>query len=327
MSQEFEPQDSQNFNKQSQGPQDEYQNSQTNSDIHSPMLWSILSLLCFFPFGIVSVIYSAKVKSLLSAGSFLAAKQAVAKAKMWAWISFGMGVFLWGALFYQASQVERVPVRDIVNSNNIKQVSLAIRSYDIHYGILPPAYSENKNGERLHSWRVMILPYLAEEDLYSQIRLNEPWDSEWNKQFHDKCPISFKSPGFNLEPSETTYAIVVGNNTAFPGSRSRRVSDLIDGENKTGMIVERSPVCWMDPSSDVPFEEAIKGVNASPNGIRANWMQSSPKMQFVFMVSTFNIGDNVYTLPERVSKDFIRKLFTIYDGEDIDLNNPELNNN
>lgn len=84
----FAPQGGQGF-----GPQVGYQNSQPYPNIKSPMVWSILSTICCcIPFGIVSIVYAAKVNSLLSVGNFQAAKEAADKAKMWAWIAFGLGL-------------------------------------------------------------------------------------------------------------------------------------------------------------------------------------------------------------------------------------------
>ena len=60
----------------------------------------------------------------------------------------------------------------------------ALFNYRDEYGSFPPAYTVGENGKPLHSWRVLILPYLEGKELYSQIRLDEPWDSEHNSQFH-----------------------------------------------------------------------------------------------------------------------------------------------
>ena len=44
------------------------------------------------------------------------------------------------------------------------------------------------------SWRVQILPYIGEEALYKEFKLNEPWDSEHNKKLLEKMPKVFESP-------------------------------------------------------------------------------------------------------------------------------------
>ena len=56
------------------------------------LVWAILStLFCCLPFGIVSIVYAAQVNDKLTAGDTLGAIEASNKAKMWAWVSFGVG--------------------------------------------------------------------------------------------------------------------------------------------------------------------------------------------------------------------------------------------
>ncbi len=79
------------------------------------------------------------------------------------------------------------------NSNHIKQLNLALLNYaSAHDGQLPPhrvGTEPDENGIYPHSWRVYLLPYMEQNWLYKQIRLDEPWDSEWNRQFHEQMPL------------------------------------------------------------------------------------------------------------------------------------------
>ena len=58
---------------------------------------------CCLPFGIVSIVYAARVSSLLQSGDVAGAQQASSKASMWAWIAFGTGIVING--IYLALQV------------------------------------------------------------------------------------------------------------------------------------------------------------------------------------------------------------------------------
>ena len=80
----------------------------------------------------------------------------------------------------------REEARRMQCSSYFKGILLAFHSYSDTYGALPPLYTVDEEGKPLHSWRVLILPFLDQQDLYNQIRLDEPWDSEYNKQFHDR---------------------------------------------------------------------------------------------------------------------------------------------
>lgn len=57
------------------------------------MGWAIATLiLCFWPTGIVAVIYAAQVNNKLAYGDYAGAQESSRKAKMWSWISFGISL-------------------------------------------------------------------------------------------------------------------------------------------------------------------------------------------------------------------------------------------
>ena len=75
-----------------------YESSEPQSSplpIDNHLVWAILTtIFCCLPFGIVSIVYAARVNGLVAEGKIDSARQASDKAKMWAWISFGIGIFL-----------------------------------------------------------------------------------------------------------------------------------------------------------------------------------------------------------------------------------------
>ena len=78
--------------------------------------------------------------------------------------------------------------------NNMKDLALAILNYETKHGHFPPAYTADASGKPLHSWRVLILPFLGQEDLYKQYDFTEPWNGPHNSRLVKKCPKVFQCP-------------------------------------------------------------------------------------------------------------------------------------
>src|SRR5688572_9177285 len=66
------------------------------------------------------------------------------------------------------------------SSNNLKQLALALHNYHDTIGKMPQDIVD-KDGKPLLSWRVHLLPYMEEDHIYKQFKLDEPWDSTTNK--------------------------------------------------------------------------------------------------------------------------------------------------
>src|SRR6185436_18638182 len=102
-------------------------------------------------------------------------------------------------------------MRRMMASNNLKQIALAFHNYESAYGCFPPPAITDAQGKALLSWRVAILPYIEEDALYKQFRMNEAWDSPHNKKLLSKMPKIYASPtGKVAEPNATCYQIFTG---------------------------------------------------------------------------------------------------------------------
>ena len=103
--------------------------------------------------------------------------------------------------------------------NNIKQIMLAMHNFASQdkSQAFPPAFIA-KDGKPLLSWRVAMLPYLDQKNLYAKFHLDEPWDSEHNKALIATMPGTYRSPMSKLTDGRTVYVVPRGATTAFPGS-------------------------------------------------------------------------------------------------------------
>ena len=164
----------------------------------------------------------------------------------------GAGVLV--GLLVPAVQKARWAARTNQTVNNYREIGLAMLNHEAAFRALPTAYTVDEDGKPLHSWRVLILPFLGERELYGKIRLDEPWDSEWNRQFHDQCPKVYQSV-FNPSKTDAVVGVVVGDGTMFPpvtkkGQKGVSLANVTDGLSNTIMVVPCKPVCWMDPTGD-----------------------------------------------------------------------------
>jgi hypothetical protein len=143
------------------------------------------------------------------------------------------------------------------SKNNLKQLALALHNYDASNNRLPAAAVFGKDGTPLLSWRVALLPYLGEGPLYKQFHLDEPWDSEHNKDLLRYLPKVFAAPGLPWkEPGETYYRVFVGPGSAFPPGPKARVSlsGIKDDRSRTVLVAEAGEgVPWTKPD-ELAFE-------------------------------------------------------------------------
>lgn len=154
------------------------------------------------------------------------------------------------ALLVPAMAKVREAANRTQSTNNLKQIALAMHNYhDVNKG-LPPAAIYSKDGTKpLLSWRVAILPYIEQQSLYQQFKLDEPWDSPANKKLLAQMPQTYATPGVTTkEPFTTFYRSFVGKGTMFEGPNGIRFTDVTDGMSNTLMVVEASDaVPWTKP--------------------------------------------------------------------------------
>jgi prepilin-type processing-associated H-X9-DG protein len=145
------------------------------------------------------------------------------------------------------------------DANNLKQLALAMINYaDANRGQLPPPAVLGKDGKALLSWRVLLLPYVEEGDLFKQFKLDEPWDSDHNKTLLARMPKVFAPVRGKTEKAHSTfYQVFVGKGASFvPGQRMRFPASFTDGTSNTIMIAEAAEaVPWTRPA-DLAYDAA-----------------------------------------------------------------------
>ena len=71
----------------------------THDKVPNYLIPAIISALCCFPLGIISIIFAAQVNGKVAAGDISGAMDASKKAKMFSYIFIGLGVAGWICYF------------------------------------------------------------------------------------------------------------------------------------------------------------------------------------------------------------------------------------
>jgi hypothetical protein len=156
------------------------------------------------------------------------------------------------ALLGSAVQKVRESAARIQSANNLKQMVLAMHNYNAQFGRLPQANPDPKLPPTTQlSWRVQLLPYLEQDNLWKQFHQDEPWDSPHNKALLTRMPSVFAHPNHPEDNAKglTYYRVFVGDHTAFPPGKVTRIpQNFPDGTSNTILIVEAAdPVPWTKP--------------------------------------------------------------------------------
>jgi hypothetical protein len=135
---------------------------------------------------------------------------------------------------------------------------------EAHQTFPPPAIGDEA-GRPLLSWRVALLPFLGEEELYSRFRLQEPWNSPRNRALLGSIPHVYAPPGATpRHGSHTYYRVFVGAGAVFEDGRGISFTEVPDGMGTTIMIVEADQsVPWTQPA-ELPYASCapVGGVGA-----------------------------------------------------------------
>lgn len=211
------------------------------------------------------------------------------------------------ALLLPAVQQARESARRAQSANNLKQIGLAFHNFHSANNALPPAVLTDKQGKRLLSWRVALLPYLDQGALYNEFHRDEPWDSEHNKKLIAKMPKVYASPNLLdlAKEGKTVYLVPTGKGMSFEGTKGVSFPEFTDGLSNTIVAVEAhrdAAVIWSTPDDlTVDVENPLKGLKSARAG----------GFYVLFADGALRF------ISDMIKQETLKLLFTRADGQDI----------
>lgn len=219
--------------------------------------------------------------------------------------------------------------------NQLQRIALALHQYHHTFRRFPPQAIRSKEGKPLLSWRVALLPFLENEPLYRQFRLDQPWDSEHNRRLLEKMPDVYADPltqAGRKEPGLTAFLVPltqpppevhvpVERPKGRPAERDRgprepaALFDVPDG-SKIEWITDSTSntiaVLKVAPQAAVPWTKPEDWVYNPARPLAGLFPEDGEQ----FCLAAFADG-SVRVLPPTLAPDVFRLLLLVNDGRPI----------
>lgn len=133
--------------------------------------------------------------------------------------------------------------------NNLKQITLALANYQDVWGQPPPRYTASADGQPLHSWRTLILPFLEQQEMYDRIDLSVPWNDAANAALLEQIPECYRCPKSDPGSGLTTY-VATADSDGLPPITGWEDRPTDAGSSRCLVVLETGSadaVPWMAP--------------------------------------------------------------------------------
>ena len=195
--------------------------------------------------------------------------------------------------------------------NDLRCIGEALKAYYAKHGSFPPAYLTDTSGERIHSWRTLLLPHLERRDLIERFDLTIAWDDPHNQEVSNTIIKIFRCPRYRWNRGATiSYLAVIGPNTAWPGARGSKLEDFKDGAGNTILLIEVAEphIPWAKP-----FDLDIQTMFSNPALPKPSSLHRHPRGFYALFAD-----GSIRFLREDLDEVRLRALLTINGGENID---------
>jgi hypothetical protein len=135
-----------------------------------------------------------------------------------------------------------------------------MRAYRADHGCFPPAFTVDASGQRSHSWRALLLPYV-DQSLANRYRLSEPWNGPNNSKLRLEMPALFACPASGArDEGMTSYFVPIGDEYLYSRAGEARSEDR--AHSFTVIVFEDGSheMNWLEPGDDrVDIVDALSG--------------------------------------------------------------------
>lgn len=220
-------------------------------------------------------------------------------------------------LLLPAIEFAREAARQMQCMNNLKQIGLALQVYNSCHGRFPPTCTFDKVGHPMHSWRLLILPFIECSPIYDYYDFREPWDSAKNRRCLGDRIYAYTCPDDETAHAEgstiASYLAVVGRAATQPSDDNSNHGNHSPPKQTDGtfLLVEttNSGIQWAEPKDialdNIPSIEALatKGPHAHNNGY---FYHETPGVNAMLVD-----GNVMFPLPCNVADDVLKSLANV----------------
>ncbi len=120
-------------------------------------------------------------------------------------------------------------------NKQVELVSLALLNFESTFKKMPTQYGGPVIKGKGLSWRVALLPFLNQQNLYNEFHQDEPWDSPHNIKLVERIPQEFDTEAGS---GKSSIHIVVSERGQFSGDTPKNThGDLRDGISRTLLVL------------------------------------------------------------------------------------------
>ena len=200
-------------------------------------------------------------------------------------------------------------------TQQLQILTAAMLSYHSNHAVFPSADGREDLGTPGLSWRVHLLPWLGEQELYQRFHLDEPWDSDHNKTLIEQMPevyASMKEVYASVKPETkgtperkgyTSLHVLAGEGMPFSGDEGPVLEAITDGAERTILVAvagaDRAEI-WTKPGALEINGDAKSSLGKFGEEIPVGFMDGSPAI-----------------LPADIAEDALRHLMNGTDGQGI----------